>query len=84
MKSTGIVRKVDELGRIVIPKELRRTLNIQIKDPVEIFMDEDKIVLKKFVSSNECTVCGNITEDYRVKGKVICSDCMEEITAVKA
>ena len=48
MKATGIVRKVDELGRIVLPIELRRTLNIKIKDPIEIFVDEDYIVLKKY------------------------------------
>ncbi len=47
MKSTGIVRKVDELGRIVIPKELRRILDINVKDPIEIFVDNEKIVLKK-------------------------------------
>ena len=51
MKSTGIVRKVDELGRVVIPIELRRTLDIQVKDPLEIFVDEDKIILKKFSPS---------------------------------
>jgi len=48
MKSTGIVRKVDELGRIVIPMELRKTLNIDVKDPMEIFVDEGKIVLQKY------------------------------------
>lgn len=48
MKSTGIVRKVDELGRVVLPVELRRTLNIDVKDPLEIFIDNDKIVLKKY------------------------------------
>lgn len=48
MKSTGIVRKVDELGRIVLPKELRRTLEINEKDPLEIFVDEEKIILRKY------------------------------------
>ena len=48
MKATGIVRKVDELGRIVLPIELRRTLDIEIKDPVEIFVDEDFIILRKY------------------------------------
>ncbi|MDD3350742.1 MAG: AbrB/MazE/SpoVT family DNA-binding domain-containing protein, partial [Eubacteriales bacterium] len=48
MKATGIVRKVDELGRIVIPIELRRTLDIDIKDPIEIYVDEDFIMLKKY------------------------------------
>ena len=53
MKSTGIVRKVDELGRVVLPIELRRTLGINEKDPLEVYTDEDKVVLKKYVSSEE-------------------------------
>ena len=48
MKSTGIVRKVDELGRVVLPIELRRSLNIDVKDSLEIFVDNEKIVLKKY------------------------------------
>lgn len=51
MKSTGIVRKVDELGRVVLPIELRRTLGIEEKDPVEIYVDADKIILKKYTDS---------------------------------
>lgn len=58
MKSTGIVRKVDELGRIVIPMELRRTLKINEKDPVEIFVDGEEIILRKFVSNAACIVTG--------------------------
>lgn len=61
MKSTGIVRKVDELGRIVIPMELRRTLKINEKDPVEIFVDGEEIILRKFVSNAACIVTGEIT-----------------------
>lgn len=60
MKSTGIVRKVDELGRIVIPMELRRTLKINEKDPVEIFVDGEEIILRKFVSNAACIVTGEI------------------------
>lgn len=63
MKSTGIVRKVDELGRIVIPRELRRTLEINEKDPVEIFIDGEEIILRKFVSNAACIVTGEITPD---------------------
>lgn len=48
MKSTGIVRKLDELGRITLPIELRRTLGVEERDPLEIFVDEDKIVLTKY------------------------------------
>ena len=57
MKSTGIVRKVDELGRIVLPIEIRRTMNIDKCDAVEIFVDEEKIVLKKYQPA--CIFCGN-------------------------
>lgn len=53
MKSTGIVRKIDDLGRVVIPKELRRTLGIDLKDPLEIYMDEDRIILKKYQPNTE-------------------------------
>ena len=60
MKSTGIVRPVDSLGRIVLPIELRRILNINCKDPVEIFVDEDKIVLKKYQPS--CIFCDSMDE----------------------
>ena len=57
MKATGIVRKVDELGRIVLPIELRRTLDIEIKDPIEIFVDDEYILLKKYEPA--CIFCGN-------------------------
>lgn len=63
MKSTGIVRKVDELGRIVIPMELRRTIEINEKDPVEIFVDGEEIILRKFISNTACIVTGEITPD---------------------
>ena len=56
MKSTGIIRKVDELGRIVIPMELRKSMDIKEKDPLEIFTDQGSIVLKKY--SNTCVFCG--------------------------
>ncbi len=60
MKSTGIVRNVDELGRVVIPKELRRSLKIKDRDPIEIFVDENKIILQKYQSANECLITGTI------------------------
>ena len=63
MKSTGIVRKVDELGRIVIPIELRRTLDIAERDPLEIFVSEDTIMLKKFHTS--CIFCDSHAERYQ-------------------
>ncbi|TQS75354.1 AbrB/MazE/SpoVT family DNA-binding domain-containing protein [Ornithinibacillus gellani] len=63
MKSTGIVRKVDELGRVVIPIELRRTLDINIKDPLEIYVDNDKIVLKKYKANMSCFITGESSDD---------------------
>jgi len=77
MKSTGVVRKVDELGRIVIPIELRRTLDIDMKDPMEIFTEGDQIILKKYEPA--CTFCGLTKNVANYKGKNICSDCMEEL-----
>ncbi|WP_067841928.1 AbrB/MazE/SpoVT family DNA-binding domain-containing protein [Amphibacillus sediminis] len=75
MKSTGIVRKTDHLGRIVLPKELRTSLDIATKDPLEIFIDGERIVLRKFKPVKECMVTGEISDDNYVlcDGKVILS-----------
>lgn len=77
MKSTGIVRKVDELGRIVIPIELRRNLGIDIKDGLEIFVEGDRIILKKYAPS--CIFCGEAKDVETYKGKNICPRCFEEL-----
>ena len=77
MKSTGVVRKVDELGRIVVPIELRRTLDIAVKDTLEIFVEGDQIVLKK--SHPACIFCENIDDVVSYKGKMICKDCLREL-----
>lgn len=77
MKATGIVRKVDELGRIVIPIELRRNLGIEIKDPMEIFVDDDCIVLRKYEPT--CIFCGSDYEVVNHQGKNICKNCIEEL-----
>ncbi len=76
MKSTGIVRKVDELGRVVIPMELRKTLSIKEKEPIEIFVDEDKIILKKFESNMTCAITGEVSNDNlsMLDGKLILSE----------
>ena len=73
MKTTGIVRKVDGLGRVVIPVELRNILAIKEKDPVEIFVDGNQIILKKYKSYNECIVTGEVTPQNKeyVKGLVL-------------
>ncbi|MBM7573135.1 AbrB/MazE/SpoVT family DNA-binding domain-containing protein [Aquibacillus albus] len=63
MKSTGIVRKVDELGRVVIPIELRRTLGINEKDSLEIYVDDDRIILKKYKPNMTCHITGEISDN---------------------
>lgn len=77
MKSTGIVRKIDELGRIVLPIELRRTLNISEKDSLEIYVDQDAVILKKYQST--CIFCANNEDLVDFKGKTICQACMNDI-----
>lgn len=77
MKATGIVRKVDELGRIVLPIELRKTLDIQRRDPIEIFVDADTILLKKYAPA--CILCGESEDLLEFKGKRICRSCVEKL-----
>ncbi|MBR7092520.1 MAG: AbrB/MazE/SpoVT family DNA-binding domain-containing protein [Clostridia bacterium] len=81
MQSTGIVRRVDGLGRFVLPIELRRALGIDIGDPIEIFRDGETVILKKYEPS--CIFCGEAgqVEDY--KGKKICPACLAEIKKIK-
>jgi transcriptional pleiotropic regulator of transition state genes len=80
-KSTGVVRKVDELGRIVIPIELRRTLDINEKDSLEIFVDGDQIILKKYEPA--CIFCGDAKNVVNYKGKNICKSCLKELKGGK-
>jgi transcriptional pleiotropic regulator of transition state genes len=77
MKSTGIVRKVDELGRIVLPIELRRTLDISERDSLEIYVDGASIILKKYQPA--CIFCDDAKDVVVYKGKNICSKCLEEL-----
>ncbi len=78
MKSTGIVRNIDELGRLVVPKEMRTTLDINCNDPVEISMEGDRIILKKYAPN--CIFCGNNTDLLIFKDKKVCSQCLSEMT----
>ena len=78
VKSTGIVRKVDELGRIVIPIELRRNLDIDEKDSLEIYVEDDHIILKKY--SPACAFCSNASGITVFKGRNICSSCLAELS----
>ena len=75
MKSTGIVRKVDELGRVVIPIELRRTLGIAEKDALEIYVDDERIILKKYKPSMTCQITGKVSDDNikLANGKLVLS-----------
>lgn len=77
MKATGIVRKVDELGRIVLPIELRRTLGIEVRDPIEIFVDEEAILLKKYQPA--CILCGESDDLMEYRGKRICRECIRKL-----
>ena len=78
MKSTGIVRKVDELGRVVLPIELRRTLDIEVKDSLEIYVDGPQIILKKYEPN--CVFCGNTKSLISYKDKLVCSKCAEKLS----
>ena len=82
MKSTGVVRKVDELGRIVIPIELRRTLDIDLKDALEIYVDGEQIILKKYEPA--CIFCGDARDVINYRGKNICTKCLEQIKTTNA
>ena len=77
MKSTGIVRKVDELGRVVLPIELRRTLDIEEKDALEIYVDGATVILKVCAA---CIFCDNADNIKVFKGKNICSNCLKEMS----
>ena len=78
MKSTGLVRKVDELGRIVLPIDLRRTLDIAERDPLEIYVDGTSIILKKYEPA--CIFCGDSKDVAIFKGKNVCQSCLKELT----
>ncbi len=77
MKTTGIVRQMDSLGRIVLPIELRRTLDIAQKDSLEIYVEEDRIVLKKYEPT--CIFCEKTRDIIDYKGKNICPSCLQEL-----
>ncbi len=77
MKATGIVRKIDDLGRIVLPVETRKVLGIRTKDPIEIFTEEDMIILKKWEPT--CTFCGSKENVTEYNGKKICKTCCNKI-----
>ena len=81
IKSTGITRNVDQLGRIVLPMELRNKLGIMEKDPIEIFVDGSSIVLKKY--NPNCVFCGSNKDLFKYNDKLICKKCKEKIEKLK-
>lgn len=82
MKSTGIIRRVDELGRVVLPIELRNKFGITEKDPMEIYVDGNSIILKKYEPN--CIFCGSSKKLAEYQGKVICQKCAEKISKLEA
>ncbi len=78
MKSTGIIRKVDNLGRIVLPIELRRTMDIAERDELEIYMENDRIILQKFEKA--CIFCGSSRGLINYRRKNVCQDCVRKMT----
>ena len=80
MKSTGIIRKVDELGRIVLPIELRRTLDIAERDELEIYMENDRIILQKFEPA--CVFCGSSRRLSDYRSKKVCQDCIRNLSGI--
>ena len=80
MKATGIIRRVDELGRVVIPIEIRNQFNIAEKDPIEIYVDGSSIVLKKFEPN--CVFCGNTKNLLTYKDKLICDKCSKKLNTL--
>ena len=80
MKDTGMVRKVDELGRIVLPKELRKTLEIHERDTLEIYVDGSSVVLRKHLPG--CVLCGEAANVLPVGGKLVCVGCARKLAAI--
>jgi len=77
MKATGIVRKVDELGRIVLPIEMRASMGIKARDSIEIFVDGERIVLQKY--SPSCVFCDNVDNVIYFNGKLVCTTCLNKL-----
>ncbi len=77
MKSTGIIRRIDNLGRLVVPKELRKVMGLKEKDPMEFFVDGNQIILEKYAPG--CLFCGEETELFDLWGKQVCRECQEKI-----
>lgn len=83
MESTGIVRNLDQLGRIVLPAETRRLLDIEIKDSIEIFIDGESLMFRKYAPG--CVFCGESPDDLMYfRGKMVCKSCREDMATLKS
>lgn len=80
MKSTGIVRKIDEQGRIVLPIELRRTLDVGDRDELEIYMEDDKVILRKYEPA--CVFCASTFGLVTYRGKNVCMECIHNMNKI--
>ena len=80
MKDTGIVRNIDEMGRLVLPKEMRRKMDIESGDEIEFFAENDRIILRKFQPA--CLFCGGDASLVEYKGKRLCAKCVGEIKQI--
>ncbi len=80
MKATGIVRKLDQLGRIVVPKELRTTFDLKETDPIEIFVEGEDIILRKYQPA--CIFCNEATDIVQFEGKNVCKKCLAKIKKI--
>lgn len=81
MKSTGIVRKMDELGRIVLPMEIRNTFHINARDSLEIFVENDCIILRKYEPA--CVFCGETKDCVSYEEKLVCKTCISKLNKAK-
>lgn len=77
IKSTGIVRRIDDLGRIVIPIELRKTMGIKKQDPIEIFVEGNNIIFTKYTSG--CMFCKELSDTFEYEGKTLCRTCYKKM-----
>lgn len=77
MKPTGIIKKIDEMGRIVIPKPIRKTINAEIGDSLQFFVDGDSIIVKKY--SLSCVFCGSESDLTELNEKHICAECISKL-----
>ena len=80
MKSTGIVRKIDEQGRIVLPIELRRTLELEEQNELEIYLDDDKVILKKYEPA--CVFCASSYDLVSYRGRKVCMECIQAMNDI--